>query len=144
MSAFPDDAVHREREWAAVPPLFRCKYLEEPVDRYTINMDPLMGGRCFNVASGAKRSQGRIQKKSNVDPLDHDWLNLVFSRSPSPNPPVSIWLSEDYQQLLLMKWCTERDAGLSVRHQPKTSSYMVNYEIYRSFRSHWGICMTIL
>lgn len=32
-----------ESERAAVPPLFKCKYLTEPVNRYTINMDPLKG-----------------------------------------------------------------------------------------------------
>lgn len=66
MPVFTEDAaLHRDgergREGAAVPSLFKCKYLTS-VNRYTINIDPLMGGRCFNVASGAKRSQGQIKK----------------------------------------------------------------------------------
>lgn len=36
------------------------------------------GGRCFNVAWGAKRSQGQFgrKKKSNVGPLVQYWLNF--------------------------------------------------------------------
>lgn len=58
---FPEDAaVHKDTERAAVHPLFKCKYLTEPVNRYTINMDPVKGGRCSSLASEAKRSQGQI------------------------------------------------------------------------------------
>lgn len=64
MPTFPENAAQTERkserERAAAPPLFKCKYLTEAVNRYTINMDPLKGGRCLNVALGAKRSQGQI------------------------------------------------------------------------------------
>lgn len=90
MPTFPEDAAVRvlRRERAAVPPLFKCKYLTEPLNRYAINMDPLKGGRCLNVASGAKRSQGQIWK-SNADPLDQDWLNFAFSSSPPPKPILS-------------------------------------------------------
>lgn len=46
------------------------------------------GGRCMNVAPGAKRSQGQ-NKKSDVDHLDQYWLNFAFSGSP---PPVCLYL----------------------------------------------------
>lgn len=45
---FPENAaIHGERqsERAVVPSLFRCKYLTEAVNSYTINMDQLKGGR---------------------------------------------------------------------------------------------------
>lgn len=45
MLTFPEDAVvyMLRRERAAMPPLFKCRYLTELLNRYTINMDLLKG-----------------------------------------------------------------------------------------------------
>lgn len=74
-----------ENERAAVPPLFKCKYLTEPVNRYTINMDPLKGAGAWMLPQGSKGRRVK-SKKSHVDPLDQYWLNFAISSSPPPKP----------------------------------------------------------
>lgn len=86
-----------KRARAAVPPLFKCKYLTEPVNRYAINMDPLKGAGAWMLPQGPIGHRVKFWK-SNVDPLDQYWLNFAISSSPPPNQcvwpqHVSIWLS---------------------------------------------------
>ncbi len=79
----------RERERAAAPPLFKCKYLTEPVDRYAINMDPLKGGQALECCLRGQKGHRVKSEKGNVDPLDQYWLNFVISSSPSSPPQTN-------------------------------------------------------
>lgn len=77
--------AHTVKEWqqAAVPPLFKCKYLTELINGYTINMDPLKGAGASVLPHGPKGHRV-TSKKSFVDPLDHYWFNLAISNSIPP------------------------------------------------------------
>lgn len=68
MSTFPEDAaMHmlKDMEGAAVPPLFKCKYLTEHVNRYVINMDPL-NGQVLECCFRGQRVTGSNLKKATL------------------------------------------------------------------------------
>lgn len=100
-----------ERERAAAPPLFKCKYLTGAVNRYTINMDPLKGGRCLNVALGGQKVTGSNLKKQCWS-FRSALIEFSFLREPSPHKPMlsataCLYLIVSHYQLLwhLLLFC---------------------------------------
>lgn len=113
--------AHTVREWerAAVPPLFKCKYLTELINGYTINMDPVKGAGASVLPHGPKGHRV-ISKKSCVDPLDQYWFNLAISNStlPSTNEcfqsqQVSAWLSALTSNCDICCWKQEETCCIS-------------------------------
>lgn len=152
MPVFTEDAAlhrDREREGESCSTFALQMQISHKVGRWIHNKHGFIDwGQVLQCRLRGQKVTGS-NKKSNVDPLDHDWLNFAFSRSPSPQNTACFYLivcrlSATVTSAAHEMMHTERDAGLSVCHQPKTSSYMVNYEIYRSFWSHGGIRLTIL
>ena len=147
-----------QTEWtrrrAAVPRLFKCKYLTEPVNRYTINMDPLKRAGAWMLPQGPKGHRVKSKKKQ--------WWSfrsvlIEFCYLQQPFPPiqcfqpqhVSIWLSAITVNCDICyscrrerdTWDMETNVGLSACQQsdwPTTPFSIRIYDVYSCICFDWG------